>query len=228
MDFSFIICTNDPNIERIDTCIATLKDLNIPNYEIIVIGGKRIVADIADVIFIEFNEDYRPGWITQKKNIGASVAKYENLCILHDYFAFDSNWYSNWIKFGNDWDVASNAIRGVNGERIFTDWVTLDDPRLGQGHPLPYTEINNTKYQYISGGFFLVKKQLMIDFPLNENLVWNKKEDVEWSLRIRNTAKIVCNGSSIVQHTKWHRELNGWRKVQKRFIKEFGVEVWKS
>jgi hypothetical protein len=228
MDFSFIICTNNPNIERIDTCIATIKDLNIPNYEIIVVGGKRIGADIANVTFIEFDEEQRPGWITKKKNIGSAIAKYENLCILHDYFAFDSNWYNNWLNFGNDWDVASNAIRGINGERIFTDWVTLDDPELGQGHPLLYLETNKTKYQYISGGFFIVKKKLMLAYPLNETLVWNEQEDVEWSLRIRNTAKIVCNSTSIVSHTKWHRELNGWRKIQRRFDKKFGNTAWKN
>jgi hypothetical protein len=228
MNFSFIIFTNNPNIERIETCISTIKDLNIPNYEIIVVGGKHINKDIANVIFVDFDEEQQPGWITRKKNIGVSIAKYENLCILHDYFAFDSNWYTNWISFGNNWDVATNTIKGINGERIFTDWVTLDDPIYGKGHPLPYSDSSRTSTQYISGGFFLVKKQLMIDYPLNERLVWNDEEDVEWSLRIRNKFNIVCNDSSIVRHTKWHRELNGWRKIQKRFIKEFGISEWKN
>jgi hypothetical protein len=59
---------------------------------------------------------------------------------------------------------------------------------------------------YISGNYFLVKKSFILSNPLNEDLTWGMSEDVEWSLRIRDTAVIKCNGKSIVKHNKIHRD----------------------
>ena len=41
MKWSFIICTHDPNNEKIDTSIASILDLNIKDFEIIVVGGEH-------------------------------------------------------------------------------------------------------------------------------------------------------------------------------------------
>jgi GT2 family glycosyltransferase len=56
-----------------------------------------------------------------------------------------------------------------------------------------------------STGFFIVKRNVMIEEPLDESRGWNEEEDVEWSYRVRNKYVIKCNGKSIVRHNKWHR-----------------------
>jgi hypothetical protein len=61
----------------------------------------------------------------KKKNILTSEAKYDNIVLLHDYYVFDLNWYNNFLKFGDDWDVCSNAQQLITGKRHFTDWVVL-------------------------------------------------------------------------------------------------------
>jgi hypothetical protein len=231
MNWSFIICTSDPNVERIDTCILSIQDLQIPNYEIIVVGGKRTNLNIENTFFLEFDETIRPGWITKKKNLGTKMSKFENLCIMHDYYAFDYNWYNKWTEFNSSsptWTVASNAIEGINGQRIRTDWITWDDLSVKGRQPIPYNDWSRSKNQFISGGFFLVKRLFFLENPLDENLTWNQKEDVEWSLRIRDRANIVCNSQSIVRQTKWHRELNRWRRDLRRFEKHFGTNLWKN
>lgn len=227
MDVSFIICTSDPNHERLSTCIRSIQDLNIQNYEIIVVGGIRTNKDINRVIFIDFEEDSR-GWITKKKNLGSQLAKYSNLCIFHDYYAFDSSWYIGWSLFPDTWDVACTPVIGVNGERVLTDWITYDDAEYGKGFPLPYTISDRTNTQYVSGGYFMVKRDFFLKYQLNESLYWNDGEDVEWSLRIRNVAKIVFNKFSIVRHTKWHRDIEGWKKISRRYEKVFGKGSWKN
>ena len=229
MDISFIICTADPNQQCVDTCINSILDLNILNFEIIVIGGERETNFKNDLVkFVSFDEKSRPGWITKKKNDAVKISKYEHLCIFHDYYTFDHNWYKNCVEFSNQnqWDIASNSIKGVNNQRIFTDWVTYDHPIYGQGFPLPYNDWSQTNVQYISGGYFLIKKTVFLENLLNENLLSTQEEDVEWSLRIRDHYKIVCNSSSVVRHTKWHTHLFGWRKSQKKFAKAFGNLEW--
>jgi hypothetical protein len=230
MNFSFIICTSDPNLDQVKISIKTITELEIPNYEIIVVGGVSSTPSSKKIRYVEFDESVKPGWITKKKNIGALESTYENLVIMHDYFSFDYNWYNNWVEFSknNNWDIAANPIRGINNQRIYTDWVTYDHPLYGKGYPLPYTDWDQTNIQYISGGYFLVKRAVYLNNMLNEDLVWNQEEDVDWSLRVRNRYKIVCNPNSIVRHTKWHLHLNAWKKSQKKFKKAFGSKEWKS
>lgn len=219
MDFSFIICTHDPENERIDISIKTIEDLRIPTYEIIVIGGDRTSKiKNPNVHFVKFNENTRPGWITKKKNDAAKLAKYQNLCVLHDYFAFDSNWYDGWLKFNleqPDWNVACNPVCLVNGARAWTDWITWDDPIYGKGSPLRYSDMSRTQYQYVSGGFFCIKQDFFLQNLFSENLGSHEQEDIEWSIRIRPKWKLVCNMYSIVRHTKWHRDIKKWRTYNK-------------
>lgn len=214
MNFSFIICTNDPNQERIDISIATINDLEIPEYEIIVIGGNRIDKNLPNTIFLDFDETVK-GWLTKKKNIAALRARYDYLCICHDYFAFDAGWYEGWLKRTNEvgeWDIGSNQIRMVNNARDWGDWISWDHPSVGKAKGVPYTDQSHTSYQFIAGHYFLVKKDLFLRFPLNEELVQAQEEDVEWSLRVRNHSKIIFNQHSVVRHLKIHRHLGLWKK----------------
>jgi hypothetical protein len=230
MNFSFIICTSNPNLDQVNLSIKTIKDLEIPNYEIIVVGGISSTPSSEKIRYVEFDESVKPGWITKKKNIGVLESIYENLVIMHDYFSFDYDWYDNWVEFSknNSWDIAANPIRGINNQRIHTDWVIYDHPNYKKGMPLPYSDWSKTKNQYISGGYFLVKRAVYLNNLLNEDLVWNQAEDVEWSLRVRNKYKIVCNSTSIVRHTKWHTQLDAWKKLNKKFTKIFGNNEWKN
>lgn len=213
MNWSFIICTHDPNQEKIDSSICTIEDLRIPNYEIIVVGGKRH-SPLPNVRFLTFDETTK-GWLTKKKNDAAKIAKYENLCICHDYFAFDYEWYSGWLKRNteiNDWQVASNQIKLINGARDWADWISWDHPEVAQGRGISYNDQSNTNKQFIAGHYFVVKKDFFLKNLLDETLIQNEQEDVEWSLRIRNNAKIIFNPYSTVRHLKNHRHMRFWRK----------------
>lgn len=205
MNFSFCITTDYSDINRLNSVLESIHDLNIPWYEINVIGG-RDSHESNLVSYIYFNENERPGWITRKKNILANYSKYENLVYLHDYYLFDKDWYKSYVEFGNDWDICSNQQLLINGKRHFTDWVVWDDPIFPRYSCLPYNEWSRTKYMYISGGYFLVKKNVVMNDPFNEALTHGQAEDVEWSLRVRDKYKMVCNGNAIVKHNKVHRD----------------------
>lgn len=218
MNWSFIICTHDPNQDKLEDSIKTIIDLSIPFYEILVIGGLREKShSFHNTSFIPFDESANPGWITKKKNQAATFAKYDHLCILHDYYAFDKNWYVGWNSLDKDWDIGCNKIYLINGARDWTDWCLWDHPTKGFG-PLSYDEKMYTKNQYISGGFFCVKKDFFLANPLNETLMSHQEEDIEWSLRVRDSAKIRFNKNSIVRQIKFHRNMKKWRKFSKQNI----------
>lgn len=214
MEFSFCIITDGSLIakERIKLTISSIESLNIPIYEILCIGGDDNFDDISSKNFKKFNfdETQRPGWITKKKNDIALIAKYSNLVVFHDYYIFEPGWLSGYLNMRErffDADICLNPILLFDGTRDFTDWVTWDHPIYGGHKMVNYNNQSMTKYQYISGGYFVIKREFFLAHPFDENLLAMQSEDVEWSLRIRNIAKIIFNKESIVKHTKLHRNI---------------------
>jgi hypothetical protein len=124
---------------------------------------------------------------------------------MHDYHVFDKDWYLNFKSFGTDWEICSCPQYLITGDRNPMDWSLWDKPNHGRAWSLDYDDWSQTQYMYISGGFFIVKKHVLIEEPLDESRGWNEEEDVEWSMRVRNKYVMKCNGKSIVRHNKWHR-----------------------
>lgn len=120
MDITFGIITNN-NINNINIIIDSIEQLNIPNYEIIIIGC-NCDLNRKNTLVISFNENIYPGWITKKKNLITENAKYDIIVYLHDYIIFHPNWYKGMIKYGNNFDVLINPILNLNGAR-FRDWI---------------------------------------------------------------------------------------------------------
>lgn len=207
MNLTFGICTTYDDVSRLNEVIASIKSLKIPNVEIIVAGSYNnnqwtgVDPSVQHVL--------THGWTPVKKNLVAKVANNETLVLIHDYFLFDSEWYEKWKAFDNlgNWDVASNPQYLIDGNRHPTDWVIWDHPTLPRYHSLDYRDWSNTQYQYISGGYFLVKRDFLRANPFNEEMQPGSPEDVEWSLRIRHCGVMVCNPLAIVRHNKIHRDV---------------------
>ena len=211
MRVTFGITTDYKSIDQLKEVISSIAALKIPDYEIVIVGERDYLTfdKISDKVrCIKFDETVKPGWTTRKKNIICQEAQYENVVLMHDYYVFDKDWYKNMEQFTKDvwWDICSCQQLLINGKRHFTDWVVWDDPIYPRYSALPYDEWTRVPYMYISGGFFMVKKQVALDNPFNENLVHGQAEDVEWSLRVRDKYRIVCNGAAIVIHNKVHRD----------------------
>lgn len=204
MDLTFGIITAYEDVARLMGVVKSIKDLNIPNVEIIISGSYEFMPDMMSKYGVQ--TIVCNGWIPRKKNLVAKFARHETIVMLHDYYVFDPEWYKSYEAFGDDWDICSNPQFLMNGTRHFTDWVVWDDPVLPRYHSLCHDDWTHTKYQYISGGYFLVKRSLLRSNPINEEMQQGSPEDVEWSLRVRDKAIIRCNPDAIVRHNKVHRD----------------------
>jgi len=237
MKFTFGIITNN-NIREVNLIIDSIEKQHIPEYEIIIVGINDVIKR-KNTKCISFNENIHPGWITRKKNIITHNAVYENIVYMHDYIVLEDNWYSGFLKYGNNFDIIVNKIINSDGSR-FRDWILNIDFLKGmflkiiQNTPTlnaPDTWIKSSEdirgklnihnnvstvfldydndgqrwqnYIYLSGGFFICKKSVMIDFPLNENLLHCQGEDVEWSQRVRTKYKFKINKYSSVKLLKY-------------------------
>jgi len=207
MNFTFgIVTSQNDALNTLSPIINSIKDLNIPNYEIIIIGGdKDYQSDNLNIH--SFEENPNGGWITKKKNLITKYARYENIVYLHDYIIFDKDWYINFLNFGNDFKICMNQIINLDGTR-FRDWTLWAESAEEIGIPNPYYLIpynikNLSKLMYFSGSYWIGKKNIMEEFPLNENLFWCQGEDVEWSKRIREKYNFSINENSIVRLLKY-------------------------
>lgn len=149
--------------------------------------------------------DETPDKLTVKKNRMVRHAIHDTVVIMHDYYCLYNDWYENFRNINFEWDVLMSPIVNLDGTR-FRDWCIWDDPeygtawmqyepwcpngRLNNGSPFlaPYT-YNRTQYMYISGGYWVAKKDFMMSNPLDESLEWGQAEDVEWCVRVRDKWK---------------------------------------
>lgn len=206
--FTFGICTQYADARKIQEVISSIDRLYIPHYEILLVGGEKgafpWITSTGHLRQIASND-----WLPQKKNLIARMAHFENLVLCHDYYVFDFEWYQSYLKFneGVMWDICSNPQFLITGQRHFTDWVNWDDPSYPRYYSFGYNDWTHTKYQYISGGYFLVKRDFLRENPLNESLKPGDPEDVEWSLRVREKALMRCNPYAKVYHNKIHRDV---------------------
>ena len=205
MDFTFGIITGGGYEDNINKIIDTIEQQQITNYEVIIVGSANV--NRTNTTIIDFDETVRDKWISLKKNIITEFAKYENIVYLHDTVALEDNWYSGFLKFGNDFDITMTKMLNADGER-YRDWLLLDTFINGIQIPyleriLPYGENRLTKHMYISGTYWVAKKAFMLKYPINNNLCWGMGEDTEWSVRVRENTTFKMNLYSTVKLLVW-------------------------
>ncbi len=202
MNFTFGIITSGNNEAYINAIIDSIEQELIPQYEIIIIGGNSNY-DRVNTTVIPFDETIRHGWITRKKNMITHKAMYENIVYFHDYIKLEKGWYNGQLLAGNDFKVRMDKIVNYDGSR-FRDWCIWPhnnnhmDALIGRDCLIPYNITHLSKYMYISGSYWIAKKDVMVEYPLNENLMWGQGEDVFWSKQIREKYDFNMNINSSV------------------------------
>lgn len=208
MKFTFGIITDGKSDNNLIKVIDSIERQNIPEYQIIIVGNTRISKK--NIFYIPFDESVNPKWITRKKNLITLNAKYNNIVYTHDYITFEPGWYDGYVKYGNNFKICMNIFNNPDGSR-FRDWLIwphngnfMDDIVLPSRECLiPYHMKHLSKFQYISGAYWVAKKNVMLEFPLNENLFWGQSEDVIWSKKVRKKYNFSMNPYSIVKSLKF-------------------------
>jgi hypothetical protein len=204
MEFTFGIITSGTEDENINIIIDSIEKQNIPTYEIVIVGNSKV--SIKNTRVIQFNDEVVPKWITRKKNIITNVAKFENVVYLHDYVVLTDDWYKSFLEFGNDFDLCMSKITNHDGTR-YRDWcicmwdndVIKDIVGSDRKCILPYDEERFKKHMYFSGAYWVAKRKVMMQYPLNEQLVWGQGEDVLWSGQVRTQYEFKMNKDSEVK-----------------------------
>jgi len=208
MKFTFGIITAGTSDDSLNLVIDSIERQNIPEYQILIVGNSQVSRK--NTFIIPFDESVKPGWITRKKNIVTVNSRYENVVYTHDYVVFEDDWYEGFLKFGEDFKICMNKFVNPDYSR-FRDWVIwphndnfMDSIVLPSRECLiPYDMTHLSKYQYISGTYWVAKRSIMEEHPLDDNLLHCQGEDVEWSKRVRQRLDFSMNPYSTVKSLKF-------------------------
>jgi hypothetical protein len=209
MDFTFGIITNGSNDNYIQEIVESIYKQSIPSYEIIIVGNTNIIGN--NITNIRFSETQKHAWITRKKNIITENSQYENIVYLHDYIKLEDGWYEGQLKSGNYFHIRMDKIINYDGTR-FRDWCIWPhngnemDNIIGRDCLIPYDMTHLSKYMYISGSYWISKKHVMEEYPLNESLSWGEGEDVLWSKQVREKYNFNMNIHSSVKILKTNKD----------------------
>lgn len=200
MKFTFGIITSPESQVYLQQVVDSICEQNIPAdcFEIVVVGGSEAYKD-DNMTVIPFDTSKKRMWITKQKNTITETAKYENVVYLHDYVSLMPGWYDGFKTFGNEFDICMTPILNLDGSRYrdWTIWIADDDPdSQNRNRLLPYDVTNLSKFMYISGAYWIAKRDLMQKFPLDERLSWGESEDVLWSRQVREHYKFSINVNS--------------------------------
>ncbi len=200
--WTFGIITNGERDDWMEMIIKSIKEQNIPNYEIIVCG-KYKNRNEKNYTYINFNERSDKGWIGKKKNLICEIAKYENLCIIHDRIVFNKGWYKGMKKYGNAFELLGCMQTEKNGLKA-GDWLTFGGP-INSLYKIARLNYNDWNYYIYLGGFLtIIKKSIWGKILWDETRYWNQKEDVDISFRARDMGYIIrFNPYSSCQALGW-------------------------
>jgi GT2 family glycosyltransferase len=189
---SFAIVTGGNNDHYLQNTVNSILDLDLESFEIIIVGQSEFHNP--SVKYVAFDESVRDGWITRKKNLAVIHSHGDIVVILHDYMKLNKDWTRSNVEAlsNSSWDVAMCRITNLDGTR-WIDWILWAVNSVGVNwwfnhtvaRLVPYKTRNLTRFMYVSGSAMIVRREFMLNNPLDENLAWGQGEDVEWSLRVR-------------------------------------------
>ncbi|MEN9406979.1 MAG: hypothetical protein RLZZ455_195 [Candidatus Parcubacteria bacterium] len=200
--WTFGIITNGERDDWMDEIIASIRALNIPEYEIIVCG-KYKERNEKNFRYIAFNERAERGWITKKKNLICNVARYENLCILHDRLVFEKDWFKGMRKFGNAFELLGCVQRDFETGIRAGDWLTHGG-KIHERYKISRLEYTDWDFAlYLSGQLTIIKKSIWEKVLWDETKYWGE-EDVDFSFRARDMGYLIrFNPFSSVTAKTW-------------------------
>jgi hypothetical protein len=226
---SFGISTTIDGRAHLENVVKSIYELNIPkdSFEIIVVGGAPISGP--NLTYLEFDETIKPGWTTRKKNLANQIAKFPNLINSHDYYLYESDFYSGFLKFNAEfphWDICMAKMINPDGTR-YRDWVIWNDPNYGRpwicrepwcGNGLlvegtaciPSYQYKKTQYLYISGGWQMARKHVMEEVPWDESIMWGQGEDAAWS---RQALQLYPNKYNYLMNTYSTLKLDKYKDI---------------
>jgi glycosyltransferase involved in cell wall biosynthesis len=204
--WTFGMLTTGKRLANVERFIDSIEQSCDEAYEIIIVSpvGLGDLERRRGVRVLLFAEHDDLGWITRKKNVICSEARYSDILVCHDRFWLDPGFVASFKGWGYAYGLAAVRVHLPDGRRGL-DWgvVSSQNHVWSTGGLLDYRAYS--QYAYNPGGATLIRKAYWRDFPWNENVFWNEHEDVELCRRIQRAGGIIglAAGSLVTAEDRW-------------------------
>ncbi len=207
---SVIICVFN-GVCRVGDAVKSLRKLNYPNYEVLVVddGSTDGTLDLLEQFdFIKVIESPHMG-LSAARNSGAAAAEGEILCYIDDDCEADKD-YLYWLAKAyaeNDWGACGgpNIPPSPEGE---------DEAVVASAPGAPsHVMLDDIEAEHIPGCHLSVRKSVFEEIGGFSEQYWVAGDDVDFCWRLREVGhKIGFHGASFV----WHRRRTSWLRYLKQ------------
>lgn len=255
--WSICVVSGGNNENKLEKVIQSVAQAELDEVELLIIGPKPKITlpDFARHIdFVESQVDPRFP-IVEKKNLCAKLAKFDNLLIIHDRFFLTPSWTQAIKMLRTDWDVLVFPVEiSDRPELSLQDWCAYSNPiaknrgsdrlfRYFETYPFNYENLrhhslDSNEYDdgvMSCGGSFAVRRQVLLDTPIDQRLRWAEIEDGDWSERLIAAGYIISLAPTAQLGTRsdWKSGTKRWSnlKLQRSYLNlraDFRRLVFKS
>ena len=178
--WTFGILTQGKKVDIVAQFCRSVRDHGGADHEIIIVGPRNVAYDVYHPVYIDKQYSQAFADICVKKNDIVARASHENLCVLHDRYILNQDFFSGFDAYGYDFDFLT--IRQHHGSgKHYPSYCAMDE-----GGPLiwgPIYECGNENESwprhYLNGGLVIAKRALLLAVPFNPLIFHNQAEDVE-------------------------------------------------
>lgn len=176
--FSFCIITNGRRTEKLNRQIASIRALNLPNYEILV-GG--VVSNVPQgVRTLEMESAARTGRLGHMRNSLARAARYDRLIVSDDDIIFASQFGKGLDRLGGLYEVVGARILNPDGSR-FWDWAATGGTKGAALLDYWTADVD----VYLTGGFCILNASVLNRVRWHEYLGFYQAEDVDFTKKLK-------------------------------------------
>lgn len=178
--WTFGILTQGKKVELVERFCRSVRTYGGYAHQIIIVGPENAAYEAFHPTYLNKKYSEKFSDICVKKNDIVQQAKNDNICILHDRYWLNSDFFVGFEKFGYDFDFLTIRQSHESGKN-YPSYCAIDDRcHLIWGQIYECGNENETwNRHYLNGGFIIGKRKLLLDIPFNPLLFHNQAEDVE-------------------------------------------------
>jgi hypothetical protein len=178
--WTFGILTQGKKVDLIERFCRSVREYGGPDHQILIVGPRHSVYEPYAPTYIDKTYSAAFSDICVKKNDIINGAEHENVCILHDRYILNKDFFSGFDTFGYDFDYLTIRQHHASG-KIYPSYCATDDGRDLIWGPIFECGNENETWgrHYLNGGLIIGKRTLLRAVPFNSLIFHNQAEDVE-------------------------------------------------
>lgn len=178
--WTFGILTNGRKVKEVTDFCRSVREYGGNDHEILIVGPADESYEPYNVSYVADNSNQNFASICMKKNALVAKSKHENVCITHDRYVLNEDFFTGFEEFGYNFDFITVRQFHESG-KIYPSYCAIQDGgNLSWG---PIFNVLDDRWtwtsNYLNGGLIIAKRSLLVDHPFNDLIFHNQAEDVE-------------------------------------------------